>query len=192
MCLRLWRPCRRSFENGVFCAWCKKKVFLGAAKILIFTVGKYITFSHLWREPVFILSPLIMEAENGFIWKVTILLEIHPFLTSMIGGGSVTFRIHCEALVLAGHGRCWSCPIGCTAWAVLDGHENKWTTMNNYREAIIFENHWSVGGQFWWFFSIKNRENSHKIPMKELATFWQYTLKSKHDRSCKPPASQPK
>ncbi len=33
-------------------------------------------------------SPIIMEVENGYIWKVTILLDIHPFLTSMIMGGS--------------------------------------------------------------------------------------------------------
>ena len=29
------------------------------------------------------------SVENGYIWKVAILLEIHPFLTSMIMGGSV-------------------------------------------------------------------------------------------------------
>ena len=36
------------------------------------------------------LSPIIMEVENGYTWNVTILLEIHPFLTSMIMGGSVS------------------------------------------------------------------------------------------------------
>ncbi len=32
-----------------------------------------------------------MEVENGCIWKVTILLEIHPFFTSMILEGRVMY-----------------------------------------------------------------------------------------------------
>ena len=40
-----------------------------------------------WKATV---SPIIMvQCKMFFFWKVTILLEIHPFLTSMIMGGSV-------------------------------------------------------------------------------------------------------